>query len=243
MKAFVLCAVLVAAGSVLASAQDTANPPKFVAANVVADINKCPIKNVLFNKKVFDVTEMAGMLDILQKAGVSETCQNEAASLGSCAADGGNNPDLSSLAVQTGCCSKDCADGIKAAVKSGCQDQYIKAICSKQEYIDKYGVGLISLGLRCVNYTSSCPGMKMPPALAGLGGVAGMKNATAANATTANTTADATASPAPTADTTASPAPEATASPSPAPPKSSASAAVSSAAAVALAAGAALLAL
>jgi hypothetical protein len=49
--------------------------------------------------------ELPSLLDVLQRGNVSQPCQEGAMDLMGCYSDG-------SLAVKTGCCSKDCAQSI-----------------------------------------------------------------------------------------------------------------------------------
>lgn len=218
----------------------------FSAANVVADLAACPVKNVLFKASEFDVASLADMLTVMQEQGVSQKCQDAAQTedgLMMCINDGPDmekEPNLVSLGIKTGCCTKKCADAVNAAHKSGCQDEYIKAVCSKPEYIQKYASGMLSAGERCAGLSGSCPGQANATAAAPP--KAGAANATApAGGMVLPESTEAGAAPSPASDASAenSPAPAATASPAPAQPSSAASAVFSGA--LLVAAGAAAL--
>jgi len=151
----------------------------YVAANIVETMTVCPVKNQRFNKKVFDVNNILDIQVIFEEQGVGQKCIDSAPEdLIECLQDGPNVDDPitgSSLDVQSGCCTKKCADGIKKAKASGCLAKHVKAVCAKQAYVNKFG-GLLNLYKRCADYSSSCPGMKLPP------GVAPAKTAAAAGA-------------------------------------------------------------
>jgi hypothetical protein len=76
------------------------------------------------------------MIDILsEENGVSAECGTAALTdLATCGVD-------ASLATENGCCSKECADGIKLSISSGCFAEYAHAICTTKTG-DQFRAGL-----------------------------------------------------------------------------------------------------
>lgn len=250
-----LAAIFVLGLASSAAAQDAV----FLAKNVVAKWADCPVKTPKsWDPKVFDasIDNLAGILDFTST--LSDACQAKLASLNSCATDNespGTADDFNakltgasaastgptSLSTVDGCCLKECADSIQAAIKAGCFKELESSLCGKPE-ATKYQAGLFNAGIRCANYKASCPAVAAKPAApaakpaapaakpaAALPNATGIAAATTAAVTGAATTVAAAVSPAPAA------------SPAPAPKSSAASASAS--AVMALAGAAALLAL
>jgi hypothetical protein len=129
------------------------------------------------------------MLPVLVAAQAAGTVSQKCVDLGveqlaTCAADG-------TLALQEGCCTTACADGLKKA--DTCLLSYVKAVCADEVEGPKYRKGLFSAARRCVGMEASCAGggriAKVKPAA--LAAAAAAKNATAA--AVKNATAPATA--------------------------------------------------
>eukprot|EP00878_Enallax_costatus_P000913 GHUV01001043.1.p1 GENE.GHUV01001043.1~~GHUV01001043.1.p1 ORF type:complete len:244 (+),score=49.76 GHUV01001043.1:126-857(+) len=130
----------------------TLPPATFNSDNIVEDINKdCPVKNVLFDKSVFNAESLMSMPDVLQNGGVSKECQDAAVNdLVYCFTDG-------SLQIMTGCCSTTCATAVKKNIASGCFAQYQTAICSEPKAASVQ-TGLFYAAKRCGNYAATCAG-------------------------------------------------------------------------------------
>eukprot|EP00882_Tetradesmus_deserticola_P002988 GHRQ01003172.1.p1 GENE.GHRQ01003172.1~~GHRQ01003172.1.p1 ORF type:complete len:221 (+),score=53.56 GHRQ01003172.1:228-890(+) len=157
---------------------------------IVEDLAKCPVKNVPFDKKDFDVTQLVSLANVLEASNATQKCKDEATEkLISCYVD---SDTMSSLAIMTGCCSKACATALEDSVKSGCFAQYVEIICQDPES-RSMELGLSHTAKRCANYEAEC---SAPPAKA-------------ANTTVPAKTADATAAPTRGTEPAAAPAPAA----------------------------------